>query len=290
MSNNIELAKTYVPLLDEVYANASLTADLDGAADLAKQGANANELIIPMMDMVGLGNYSRNAGYANGDVTLTNETKSCNFDRGRMFTVDTMDDVETAGVAFGRLAGEFERTKVVPELDAFRFAEYAQAEGIGAETADLTTGAQVVSALRKAITEMDNDEVSTMGRILYITPELKGMIDDLDSTKSRAVLAKFEKIVEVPQVRFYTKIAQNDGSAANAGGYSRAEDGANLNFMIIQKDAVIQFPKHQAPKIVTPEMNQDADAYKFGYRLVSIAEVYENKVAGIYAHRASTTV
>lgn len=121
MPNAITLFKQYTPLLDEVYKLASLTSDLDGAPELAKQGANANELIIPMMTMDGLADYSRNSGYVNGDVTLTNETVKCNFDRGRMFNVDRMDNIETAGVAFGRLAGEFIRTKVVPELDAYYY-------------------------------------------------------------------------------------------------------------------------------------------------------------------------
>ena len=63
MPNVIELIKQFVPVLDEVYKNASLTSDLDGAAELARAGANANELIIPMLDMQGLGDYSRNSGY-----------------------------------------------------------------------------------------------------------------------------------------------------------------------------------------------------------------------------------
>ena len=79
-------------------------------------------MIIPMIDMQGLGDYDRNSGYVNGDVTMTNEIVKCNFDRGRMFTVDNMDNAETAGLAFGRLASEFIRTKVAPEVDAFRFA------------------------------------------------------------------------------------------------------------------------------------------------------------------------
>ena len=54
-----------------------------------------------------------------------------------------------------------------------------------------------------------------------------------------------------------------------------------LNFLIVHKGAVIQFPKHVAPKVVTPEQNQDADAYKFGYRNVGISDTYENKAAGI---------
>ena len=63
------------------------------------------------------------------------------------------------------------------------------------------------------------------------------------------------------------------------------DSGAEINFMIIHKPAVIQFQKHVAPKIITPEMNQDADGYKFGYRNVGIADGYENKRAGIYMHR-----
>ena len=54
--------------------------------------------------------------------------------------------------------------------------------------------------------------------------------------------------------------------------------------MIIQRSALIQFQKHVAPKIITPEQNQTADGYKFGYRNVGIADVYENKLVGIYLH------
>ena len=43
MPNAITLAQQFIPLLDEVYKMASLTADLDGNPDLVRQGANANE-------------------------------------------------------------------------------------------------------------------------------------------------------------------------------------------------------------------------------------------------------
>lgn len=288
MANAITLAKQFVPILDEVYKLASLTSDLDGSPELARAGANANELIIPKLSMQGLASYSRNGGYVAGDVTLTNETITCNFDRGRMFTVDTMDNLETAGLAFGRLSGEFIRTKVVPELDAFRFAQYAGTTGISKATpAVLANGAAVVAALRAGITQMDEDEVPMEERYLYITPTLYGMIQDLDTTKSREVLARFAKVKTVPQTRFYTAITQNDGttSGQEAGGYVKdATNGCDINFMIIHKPAVIQYPKHIAPKIITPDQNQTADAYKFGYRMVSIADTYENKLAGIYLH------
>lgn len=285
MPNTIELAKQFVPILDEVYKKAFLTAKLDGAAELVRAGANANELIIPMLDMQGLGDYSRNSGYVAGEVTLTNETVKCNFDRGRMFAVDYMDNLETAGIAFGRLSGEFIRTKVVPELDAFRFASYAGITGISKAAGTLADGGAVIAALRAATNQMDEDEVPQEDRHLFITPTLHGMVQDLDTTKSREVLSRFSSVTLVPQTRFYTAITQYDGSSdgEKAGGFVKdAANGLDINFMAIHKPAVIQFSKHVAPKIIAPEQNQTADAYKFGYRHVAIADVYKNKTAGIY--------
>ena len=292
MANSIALASQFVPLLDEVYKLSSLTSKLDGNPDLVRQGANANELIIPKMSMQGLGDYSRNSGYVNGDVTLTNETVSCNYDRGRMFAVDYMDNLETAGIAFGRLASEFIRTKVVPELDAFRFATYAGTSGISkiAAGATLSDGAGVVAALRAATNKMDEDEVPYEDRHLFITPTLHGMVQDMDTTKSREVMSRFASVTLVPQTRFYTAIdLKSGGTSEEAGGYEKASAGLEINFMVIHKPALIQFEKHVAPKIITPEVNQTADSYKFGYRNVGIADVYENKVAGIYLHHKAAS-
>lgn len=296
MANSIAKFKKYVPLLDEVYKNSALTSILDSDDSLAKAGANANEIIIPKIDMDALGDYDRNSGYTNGDVTMTNETVKFNYERGRMFTVDAMDDEETAGLAYGRLASEFIRTKVAPEGDAFRFATYAGVSGISkvATPATLSTGADVISALRVATNKMDEDEVPYENRILFITPTLKGLVDDLDTTKSKEVLARFSQIVLVPQTRFYTAIDMLDGktSGETKGGYKRHAkgsdtgdtNGADINFMVIHKGAVMQYNKHIAPKVITPEANQTSDGWKFGYRKYGLADVYENKVAGIYLH------
>ena len=286
MANTITLAKKYVPLLDEVYNKTALTTILDSDASLAREGANTNEIIIPKIDMDGLGDYDRNSGYVNGDVTLTWETVKFNYERGRMFNVDAMDNEESVGLAFGKLSGEFIRTKVVPEIDAFRFATYASKSGVTVVNEDLSTGEAVIKALRTASTKMDEEEVTSEGRVLFITPTLKGLIDDLDTTKSKEVLKKFAAVVEVPQSRFYSAIELNDGKSGGEekGGYKKAAEAKDLNFMIIEPTALLQFPKHVVPKIVTPDQNQSADAWKFGYRNYGLAEVYENKTVGIYAH------
>lgn len=296
MANSIAKFKKYVPLLDEVYKNAALTSVLDSDDSLATEGANANEIIIPKIDMDALGDYDRNSGYTNGDVTMTNETVKFNYERGRMFTVDAMDNEETAGLAYGKLASEFIRTKVAPEGDAFRFATYAGVSGISKVSAGatLSTGADVISALRTATNKMDEDEVPYENRYLFITPTLKGLVDDLDTTKSKEVLSRFSQIILVPQTRFYTAIDMLDGKTTGEekGGYKRHAkgsdsgdtNGADINFMVIHKDAVMQYNKHIAPKVITPEQNQTADGWKFGYRKYGLADVYENKVAGIYLH------
>lgn len=287
--NNIALSKNYVPLLDEVYKLASLTADLDSDPTLARAGANANEILIPKLSMDGLADYSRNSGYTKGDVNLTWETVKFNYDRGRKFEVDYLDNEETAEVAFGMLAGEFIRTKVSPEADAFTFAQLAGTTGISkvAAGATLADGTAVMMALKAANDKMDEDEVPEEGRILYITPTNLSAIQALDTTKSRELLNAYSKIVKVPQSRFYTAITLNDGttSGEEAGHYVKdATNGKDINFMIVHKPAILKFNKHIASNIIKPEDNQNSDAYMQKYRKYGLVDVYENKVAGIYLH------
>lgn len=287
MANNIALAKVYTNLLDEVYQQSALTAVLESDATLARQGANANEIVIPKLSMDGLADYNRNSGYVNGDVELTWETAKFNYERGRAFTVDDMDNEETQNIAFGRLAGEFIRTKVVPELDAFRFATYASTVGAGIAEGALATGADVIAALRTATSAMDEAEVPMEDRHLFITPTLLGLVEDLDTNKSREVLARFASITKVPQTRFYSAIELLDGKTGGEekGGFKKASGAVELNFEVIHKPATLQFTKHAVPKIIAPAQNPDADAWKYGYRNYGLCDVYENKTAGIYVHK-----
>lgn len=289
MPNAIEKFKKYIDTLDEVYKYASVSSVLDGNNKLVRMGANANEIIIPKMSMDGLADYSRANGYVSGDITLTNETVTFNYDRGRSFTVDAMDNEETAGIAFGQLSGEFIRTKVAPEIDAFRFAQYAGTEGISTVSANLADGPAVLTALIAAQNAMDEAEVPMESRILFITPTHYNLVANVDTTKSKAVLDSFSQIKKVPQSRFYTAVDLHDGTGdgETAGHFVKSADGANINFMAIEKSAAIQYQKHVVNKVVTPEENQTSDGWKFFYRSYGITDVYENKVKGIYLHHAT---
>lgn len=221
-------------------------------------------------------------GYVAGDVTLEYETKKCTYDRGRMFTVDAMDNIESAGVAFGRLSGEFLRTQVVPELDAWRLASYAgyATNKVAGAIADAKAG---IAAIRKGKTAIENAEAKPETCYLFISNQLKGDIEDLDTTASKKVLDGWAGVIPVPEGRFYDKITL---TASGAGGFATA-GGKKIDFLIVDKNAVIQNQKHTVSKIITPDQNQDADAWKFGYRTVGIAEAKDNKKVAIYAHTAA---
>ena len=94
MANSITTAKIYLAMLDAVYAASAKTMILDNN-QFVREGAQAGEVLIPKMTIQGLGDYSRTAGFVNGDVTLTWETHSLTQDRGRSFQVDNMDNMET---------------------------------------------------------------------------------------------------------------------------------------------------------------------------------------------------
>lgn len=290
MANSIALVKKYVDKLDDVYKLASLTDVLESDASTIRQGTNTNEICIPKIDMDGLADYSRSGGYVDGDDKLTWETVKFDYDRGRAFSVDAMDDEETIGISFGMLSSRFVRNKVVPEMDAYRFAKYAGKSGITVKSEALTTGDGVCSAITTANNVLDEAEVDSENRILFITPTLHNAIIALDTYKSKAMLEGFSAVVKVPQTRFYTAIDLLDGKTEGEeiGGYKKATAGKNINFMIIDKSAVLQFTKHIVNKVIAPEDNQTADAWKFFYRAYGLTDVYENRVKGIYCSHSTT--
>lgn len=290
MPNNIALAKSYTSLLDEVYRNASVTADLNSDTSMMRAGANANEILYPQIEVTGLGDYSRNSGYTDGTVSVVWKTTTFNYDRGTKIMVDTMDNQETFNIAFGMAGATLQRDKVAPEADAFTFAELAGIDGISkASPATYTDATQFLAALLEAKNKMDEDEVPEENRLLYATPTLLNSIMALDTTKSREVLSAFAIRKSVPQSRFYTSINLLDGKTAGEelGHYKKADDGKDINFMIIHKPAIIKFDKHTASSVIAPDNNPNADGYISKYRKYGLVDAYKNKVAGIYlSHKA----
>ena len=279
------LFKAYTPLLDEAYKLASLTSKLDTSSELIRYTQGSREVVVPKMTLQGLADYDRASGYVGGEASMTLETLTMNYERGRMFSIDSMDNEETAGVAYGRLAGEFRRSYVVPEIDAVRFAAYAALAGTHPSDATISATGwyALVSAAQVAMTEA---EVPESDRHLFITATGHADILNKGLTESKVFFDNFASVTVVPQARFYESVTL---TASGAGGYARTSGANNINFLIIHKPAVIQVLKHQDAKIITQQQNQDADAWKFGYRVYGLNDAYDNKVKGIYLHTSAVT-
>ncbi len=294
MANAITTITKYLPLLDQVYAVASVSAILDTPNALVRETADAKTVLIAQTSMSGLGDYSRADGFVSGDLTLTWKPYTFEYDRGRTFQIDAMDDMETMGLAFGSLAGEFVRVKVTPEIDAIRFAKYAT--NAGTTVAATLTNKTAVSAIATAEVDMEEKEVALNNCVLFMTPTVYGYVKDdtehfqrtlVPSENPNRNFGSFDEmpIAKVPQSRFYTAVdtlSGKDGEAA--GGFVKAEGAKDINFMIIDRASVIQLIKHGKIRVFDPDTNQSADAYKVDYRIYHDAWVLDNKKNGIYCH------
>ena len=281
--NNIEISTIYLPKLDQVYKNEAKTSILDGDDVTVQKGLNG-EIKIAKLDMDGLGDFDRNSGYTRGSTKFVWETVKYDKERSQDLRIDRLDNQEALGLPFAKLSSEFLRTKVIPETDAARIAKIASVEGISEKEETLSDGAGVVKALRACTNKFDEDEVSTENRILFITPTLKGMIDDLDTNKSKKVLERFATVIEVPQTRMYTAVTLNDGKANY--GYKKAEGANEINFLAVEKSAVVT-AMDQYIKYFTPDEDQNGDDNVFKYRNNNLyGHVYENKLAGVYCSYA----
>lgn len=338
MANNIAYIQNFTNVLDRVYKKAAVSTCLNSPRRMVRAGAHAKEIMIPKIAVTGLGDYTRNVGYKTGAIEFAYETKTFNYDRGIRLMADVMD-VEEAGVldCFVAAGSELQRTQVAPESDAFTFATIANHEGVTPVTGDLSAadGEDILALLRAATNTMDEHEVTATSRYLFVTPTLKGAIDDFslaNPNRSNRVMERFSRVVEVPQTRFCTAIdllsGDDDqfGYQKSAGSYALTTDtevdasktyytrsgsegaytytavasptksglanyyematpvGADINFMIVEKSAVIKFDKHVASRVFSPDELEALDSYMMKYRRYSIVEAFDNKLDGIYVH------
>lgn len=293
ISNSIGLAAEYLPLLDEIYKAESKTAVLDTAQDRVRWSQETGSFYLFETSMVGLGDYSRNGGFVRGDVTASWRQYTPQHDRARQFLVDRLDDRQTAGLAFGTLAGEFIRTKVVPEVDAIRFAAYAkQASDSMKTTENISTGNGAVAAIDLGTAKLDDAEVPYEGRILFVNPTmyryLKSGITRYTMNGERGIDYNVEmyndmRVITVPSGRFNTVCTLAQPTAHDgAGGYTAAGD--TINFLIIHPSAIMQATALYNPRIFSPEVVQQADAYQFDFRVAHGVWVKHQKTNGIYVN------
>ena len=297
MANDIKLVTKYLPLLDEVYKQSAKTAILEAPENMVRETEEANVFKIAKLSFDGLGDYDKTTGFPAGNLDLAWETHTFANDRGRKFSLDRMDNLESLGTTLLNVSGEFVRTEVVPEKDAYTIAKIAGTTGIGGTTGTLTK-TNTKEAVDTAIAQLGEAEVDEANMILMMTPTVKGNFEAEINRQLDSGVDKYGQkinyyndipIIVIPQTRFYDKIDLYDGKTSGqvAGGYVKNSAGKNINFILMDKNAAFTVTKHALTKVITPEQNQMTDGWMFHFRFYYEAFVQENKKAGIYVHKVA---
>lgn len=300
--NTLATATNFQKALDVLAVREAVTGWMEANAGQVKYTGGA-EVKIPKMSVQGLGDYDRDNGYLMGSATLEYETKKMTQDRGRKFQLDSMDVDETNFVTTASsVMGEFQRTKVIPEIDAYRLSKIAteaiNANVVGMVQYGYTPGAANTSALRKvkegiaAIRDLGYDGPlvvhATDSFILELELELANKISTVNFKKG-GIITKVPAVDEVPIIptpanRLVTAIKLNDGktSGQEKGGFEKGATAKDINFEIMPLKTPVAISKQDKMRIFDPNTNQKADAWAMDYRRFHDLWILENKVNSIY--------
>lgn len=254
-----------------------------------------NKIRMPEISTTGLKDYDRDNGYPEGSVSLTYKDYEMTMDRGTSFQLDAMDVDETNFIANATsVVGSFQKEKVLPEIDAYRYSKlYGILKKAGRAT-EYTAAEKTVWAKLQADIASVRDEVGEdTPLVVTISLPVKTMLE-LDDKFSKVVnVAEFKagaistKIKEfnscffkaVPSSRMKTSYVFKDGKTDGQedGGFAAAAGAAGINWIITPQRAPIAVTKQDKMKVIDPDTYQKADAWFIGYRRYHEVWLPENR-------------
>lgn len=88
----------------------------------------------------------------------------------------------------------------------------------------------------------------------------------------------------------YTYTAVASPAKANLGSYYEmtTTPGPDINFMVVERSAVIKFDKHVASRVFSPNELESLDSYMMKYRKYGIVELFDNKLDGVYVSESTS--
>ncbi|SFM37711.1 hypothetical protein [Pelosinus propionicus] len=311
--NTLQYAALFQSWLDEAMV-ASATSNWMETNSGKIIYIGGREVKIPKLSMDGMGDYDPDNGYVQGAVTLEYQTKEMNQDRGRKFQIDRIqsDDTDFMATAYNVIE-QFQRTRVVPEIDAYRYATIA-ALSQAAETADGDNGryarsltpttSTIYTELQADIATIQDDVgedyplVITMsiatGNILNTANDMTRFLDSADfkvgNLQSKVKSINSIPIIFVPSARMYNSITLNDGTTTGqtTGGFSAATGAKKINWLITTRNAPIALSKADTVRIFDPMTNQKANAWAFDYRRYHDIWIPDNRMSGVFANIAAS--
>lgn len=292
--NTVEAAKIFQTALDKKVEKQLTSAWMEVPSNFV-QYDGGDEVKLPSIVVDGLGNYDRDGGYTVGGVTLSWNTYKLTQDRGRAFSLDAMMVNETNFILTAtNVMNEFQRTQVVPEIDAYRYsklAAVAKSENTTAKAYE--KGDDLYKAIKKDIAKLQNVGVDFDNIILTISAGALSVLEESEMAARRMsytnlgegeVGGRILKIGDVevnvvPQNRLVTEIQVNDGktSGQEKGGWSKASTAKDINYILCPKDAPQAVTKQDIIRIFSPEQNQKANAWSIDYRRFHDLWVPESK-------------
>ncbi len=302
MPNNISYASIFQAELDKAFEQSAMTGWMDGNAGLVKY-SGGSEIKIPTMSLDGLGNYDRDDGYPEGAVTLAYQTLTMTQDRGRRFYLDAMDvDESNFAATAGTVMGEFQRLKVVPEVDAYRMAALCSAAGTNATNYTPAAGT-ILGKLQDDIAAVQDRIGADVPLYIHISSTAKAMLEKSTEISRRLDVAEFVRgemhtkvksldghlLLPMPSGRMYSKITLYDGRTASdgttpnqqVGGYVKADDGVDINWIVVAATAPIGVCKTDTVRVFDPMTTQRANAWQIDYRKYHDCWVPSARKAGI---------
>ncbi len=296
--NSIQYATVFMEELDSQLVEKSTTGWMEGNAGQVQYNGGA-EVKIPKMQMSGLGDYDRDGGFAKGAVTVTYETRKLTQDRGRTFQLDAMDVDETNFAATaGAVMREFQNTKVIPEIDAYRYSKIAELAKTAGKTKEYTAAVDTIfenlmndmTAIRDAVGDGCELVIAMSAKVAGMLDLAKGGTNVLESGVFQQGSAELKvkeidgcPIIRVPSARFQTKYTFMDGvtESETDGGFVKAEDAKGINWIIMVKSAPVAISKTDVTRIFDPMTNQNANAWKIDYRKYHDIWITDNGMDGI---------
>lgn len=297
--NTLQYSQQFQTVLDAQMLASATSAFMEANAGQVKYDGG-DTVHIPEVSMQGLAKYDRDEGFNQGSVTLKFNPYKMTQDRGRTFQLDSMDVNETNFVATaGTVMGEFQRTQVIPEIDAYRYSKIA---ALATAENKVTTGftpavATILEKLEAEITEIQDVVGEDEGLIIVMSTKLRTILNNSDKFNRYLNVAEFKNgsvnttvksfndipILGVPSARMKTAYVFNDGKTANqqAGGFKADTAAKDINWIIMPQRAPIAVSKTDKVRVFTPELNQKADAWKIDYRKYHDLWIPKNRFAAI---------
>ena len=295
---SIEYAKIFMQALDKELVPLLTSAPMELNQNMVKYNGG-NEVKIPKIVLEGLADYNRSTGFDAGTVTLSYETHTLTQDRGKEFNLDAMDVDESNFVATaGNVVGEFQRVKVAPEIDAYRYSRIFAVANAGLKTEAYTpVDTTIFEQLSGNIASVQDVIGDAEPMTIYMSYATANKLDLADKIEKKLEVGTFERggvslkvksldgipIIRVPSTRFKSLFT------FGSDGFAAAATAMNINWIISADRGLIAVNKQDKMRVFSPDVNQEMDAWKIQYRRYHDLFIPDNKVAALWVSYTAIT-